>query len=617
MTDNIQSNPIEPKGFEPPTSEIQEKTALTKAVSPTVRRPSQVKVLIEKFESKSQEVVKEAMSQKPKASLKTVTGSPIGNLKLEDKQSADKTDRISKDVIPTDEDRNFRELKEAEAELDKQLRELVLEEEYADVDIPIEQEEFSTAFADLDKQISDLEVDADFVQLLEDTSFPHTTLATPEEIIDKKIEHFTHFEEGMTALNKQIQETSKKETIETPKKKEMSENDVKAFVEYKNLLDGLKPKMKLTMKKDGQIELQKRNMVRIGPFFKSGRSKETRAALNEILTKINTAIEEGHTSFKLPNGQEIKLKDLASNYLKTEYAKNIIKNSPEEGKQLGQLYINMILKADPHSLRSQDIKKEYETITKKYEPEKFEDFFTQLPLEVERSYVRRDELIKIKNLESHEVPTYLSISESDLKLDQKGKVKMSPILSEVFDTEVSFYENLNKLPALYGELRKANLITKEEYLNYLSLTEDVMIESETLVENLKKLVNSPTAEKLQETIKLFSPKNITSYYESFLPFNKEYNTIRTKLSNLNSDPQAKKIFNDFALSNNQIDPESVIIMPVQRLPRHVMLIDSMIGNLKMDQNPQIREELQTNLSYLRSYASVINNSTPDINPKRR
>lgn len=112
------------------------------------------------------------------------------------------------------------------------------------------------------------------------------------------------------------------------------DNQFATFAEHlKELTSDESKNLKKLTEKEGKIEVKERSMQFLkkifGNFFASGQKPETKKALQTILTAIQSEIKQGHTLYIDAHGDVQSLQQLNDDFLKTNYAQNVIKHSEE------------------------------------------------------------------------------------------------------------------------------------------------------------------------------------------------------------------------------------------------------------------------------------------------
>lgn len=152
-------------------------------------------------------------------------------------------------------------------------------------------------------------------------------------------------------LNQEKISSSGIQDVSEPVKDTGDNNELfKNFAKYLTVLsDKETAKFKKLSMKGETVELQDRSKQLLkkylGFFFSRGKSKETQAALNHILTTIHSEIKNGKGYYVDEKGNKQSLQKLADDFLATDYAQNIIKHSPEIAKSIASPMLEMLKNA--------------------------------------------------------------------------------------------------------------------------------------------------------------------------------------------------------------------------------------------------------------------------------
>ena len=428
------------------------------------------------------------------------------------------------------------------------------------------------------------------------------------------------------ASKEDIKPTEKKvdKKGQVQEKKVLDDKASKPFYTFQNWLTKLspdEPKLMKLMQRDGkQVELQQKSILSkflnkfFKNFFKSGRSTETQRALGSILTKIQEAMRSGQTHYVDEHGKEHSLKDLHQNFLKTEYAKNILKNSPAVASKIATYHLaiisnNLRVQKSFNSLYDEtspffkELNDTYiNLITKKpYDGEAMLEFINNLPKNVTSSRVLQKSMEEMSKIE---LKSQSFIGKTDFKGVNLTKHGLR-VLNETFQTEKAFLEDMKKLVGFYEDLLAKNLITEDEFLEMSNGLTDIIEGSNELVNKLAVLdTDLPEADKIKAYYEAFLPANIQGHYESFKIPVKNYENTLAKFTKLSEErPEINKQNEAFANRNAGLFPDSFIIKPLQRITKYPLLLADIQKHV-MTPN----EALETNVSYLKSFVTAFNAS---------
>lgn len=485
-------------------------------------------------------------------------------------------------------------------------KELSVADEYMSIDEEIVDPEFDQEMENIENILVGL---ADDIQNLDE--------------LEKKVE------------TPQTQETPQAPTPEDVKPAEVSispprKNDVKTqteqdkiFEEYSNLIQDLNKDKSLKLMQENPeaaITKQKRNQSFFKFLFRSGKSSQTQNALMTILTnlekRIKEAAEQGdhNPTFVSKNGDKKLLKDLYKDYIQSRYGQNIIKNSPRIAEKIASPYLQELKALDlkEYEKLNKSLKTHTNTLSKILSPfvgEARLKFIQQLPLKLQQA--------KLKLMEKAPPPEPVQV-----RGDISAKTKN--LISELVTTEKNFLANLEKLlHAKIGDKRNnffdslldQQLIEKQEYQLMTSLWSKMIKEG---TKNLQKLEQAPSdAEKIEVLQEIYSPQNIKAYYEAFLPTARHFQNLQAKLGDIGKTTEGRTLFNAFESATADANgipgqgPLSIMIMPVQRLPRHEMLLTGIANALpKIEANSQLQSNFDQVISYTKASVQHFNLNIP-------
>lgn len=346
-----------------------------------------------------------------------------------------------------------------------------------------------------------------------------------------------------------------------------------------------------------------------------------------ILHDLYETIHSGATSFEFsPNifeAQSVNFNTLAEEFLKTPYVRNLIKQSPEIALTLAAPQLNKIKTI--HGPTYEETTAEFHALIAKKDVDAILKLCVNLPKSVEKA----EALKRIKTIEEEFV-----VSSTTYKIPLTFSAKQ--VVKEIISTEESFLNNIRFLMGKTAEDKsffellldaKPKLINVDEY-NEMTTGWDALIKEgekffkilEPCREHLqnideKKIAykeQNPTAseEELQKVgedeafkvinlcIEAFSPAAMDKYLNQFEVISKKYNRIRKKIESLKKSESPKvreealKIYEAFAKNNNQTDPLSVIIMPIQRVPRYGLLLKELIKQVSVNDSDALNKDLQ-------------------------
>ncbi len=371
-------------------------------------------------------------------------------------------------------------------------------------------------------------------------------------------------------------------------------------------------------------------------FFKTGQSQKTQKALGTIFMKIQIQLRAGYTHFtllpkkqsknsptSLPGVEEgpktVELGQLAEDFLKTDYAQNVIKQSPRIASSVATIFLNIIDRKYGYFYR------EYEYDAKRwvssdqfknlnsvfmnlmnktpYDGEAVLNFINSLP-EKSKALEKMTPLEKeIKESDDRkEVPTFetqaISIGENE---------KLGPLLDELLDTEITFKLDMAILKEHYKKLLNENIIDSADYDELTSDLEKIIKESQTLLNNLAPLINNQATakDKLIAHQKAFSPENIKNYYEAYKAFVPKTQSLAKKMIEIEKTTRGAQATKAFKGENKTISPSDYISFPMQRILRHQLLMADIIKNTSTD-NDEFKSEMKNNILYLQNYTKLIN-----------
>ena len=427
------------------------------------------------------------------------------------------------------------------------------------------------------------------------------------------------------------------------------------LLNYKNLIKKLndekfeKKPRKLVRKNGGIIEKAKHKTAigdLLDKYIKSGRSKQTREPVVVIFKEIHKAMDAGYTHFKFRQEmygvietKSMELKELTQEFLKTKYVRSVVKDSPATAKRVARHDLKQIEKLDPKIYG--ETRAEFKSLLKQ-KPSNADaiiEFISNLP----KVIVRIDAKSKAEELKNTQIE---NIDFNKTEIENPKKIK--EIISETIHTEESFLKNLKYLMgngnishSLFTLLENKGLISKTEKMDMSAGWEDLIQGSERFLNNLKKYERE-TKEKIEEFLKAnpslseedlkvkeeevlleemiraymhaFDPNHVEPYLKLFPAIINKYDAMRQKFEKIwpkGNEKEAKSsaqiIIDKFSNSIGN-DPSGVIIMPIQRIPRYVMLMEDLGKKVR----GQAAKELNKELKFLKLYADIINSLTKSI-----
>lgn len=567
------------------------------------RRISLVSQRVQMYETMTQK----AQDTLPKAPLKgkEFTSSPSP----QNTASSEKTNRLSQEIIPKTS--SHQESAATHQLIDPEVRLSSYENDY-------DTETLDDWVAHFDGTLDELKMDEELAELdQESTSFDqfvNELLATPEPT-DAPLD---------THENVQAKEIEKEE----PPNQEPAKNISKQNKPSEPLIDELfkdfsamqkkltKSNMKLVLNSKGEI-LEKR---RFG-IFKSGRSDKTQNALRDILGKINTALVAGHKSFVDENNQVQDFQTLIDGFLNTKYAQNVLKNAPDIAMNVMGFYLKTLQENDT-SKNLTEFNKHLTTFKdhfinvsdkKNFEGEAALKFITTLQMSAKaavtykknqeaenqvRADRKRESLEIIKNLETYTLP-------SDINLNENENKKLNYNLNELIKTEDSFFTKISHLPQQFQTLLENNLLSQEEFNSYSAIINPLLSEAKALNTQLQGLKGKELNEQIKTVLELYSPSKIQTYLKAFMPYMRVYRQIEQKIDQIKKTDMS--FYNTLGIPSSLTSLEDLAIEPVQRLPRHQMLLKEMIKNVNAE---EAKAALQAELNFVNNYVAIINDEIP-------
>lgn len=280
------------------------------------------------------------------------------------------------------------------------------------------------------------------------------------------------------------------------------------FAKFAEHLEGLKniDKKLVEKKVDGQVTPdiklvdRKKSLLSdfLGLFFRRDRSKETKNALKTILNTIQTSIRLKRTVYYDGSSNEPKdLIKLRDDFLKTDYAKNIIKHSPEVASIVATPLLTSL---DNEVYKSEEIKKlnnEFQKLIKApfYDGNKVLKFIDSLPDRIKRVQAAEAALSEIKAADRKPIDD-LSKVKLKVQISSKGD-DPNTVLDETIKTERGFYDGAVALKAYYETLYATGSLSLAQYEEF-SVWDKIIDGSKTLIDNLEK---ANDAQHLSEQLK--------------------------------------------------------------------------------------------------------------------
>lgn len=160
---------------------------------------------------------------------------------------------------------------------------------------------------------------------------------------------------------------------------------------------------------------------------------------------------------------------------------------------------------------------------------------------------------------------------------------------------------------------QAKLIESDEYKDLTAKWDDLVTQSELLIKSLV-ILDNPEAKIIDKLIvyrNVFFPGNIKIYFNSHLKI--LTSNLHLKIINQEGSEIYKTCINQFS-TNYGVSPSNFSIMPVQRIPRHVLLMKDLLKNANFPEG-EFRNAFAQNLAYIEEFGKLINALNPLMAPR--
>ncbi|MBN9376741.1 MAG: hypothetical protein BGO14_00025 [Chlamydiales bacterium 38-26] len=566
------------------------------------RRISLVSQRVQMYETMTQK----AQDALPKAPLKGKEFTPSQS--PQNTASSEKINRLSKEIIPKTP--SNQESAATHQLIDPEVRLGSYENDY-DMEI------LDDWVAHFEETLDELKMDEDLPELDQESAsfdqFVNELLAAPD------IDEPATSNENVQSKEIKNEETPKQEPAKNISKQNKPSEPLidERFKDFSALQKKLtKSNMKLVLNSKGETLAKRRFGI-----FKSGRSDKTQNALRDVLGKINTALVAGHKSFVDENNQVQDFQTLIDGFLNTKYAQNVMKNAPDIAMNVMGFYLKTLQENDT-SKNLTEFNKHLTTFKdhfinisdkKNFEGEAALKFITTLQMSAKaavaykknqeaenqvRADRKRESLDIIKNLESYTLP-------SDIRLNENENKKLNYNLNELIKTEDSFFSKISHLPQQFQTLLENNLLSQEEFNSYSAIINPLLSEAKALNTELQGLKGKELNEQIKTILELYSPSKIQTYLKTFMPYMRVYRQIEQKIDQIKKSDL--NFYNTLGIPSSLTSLEDLAIEPVQRLPRHQMLLKEMIKNVNAE---EAKAALQAELNFVNNYVTIINDEIP-------
>lgn len=567
------------------------------------RRISLVSQRVQMYETMTQK----AQDTLPKAPLKGKEFTPSQS--PQNTASSEKINRLSQEIIPKTP--SHQESAATHQLIDPEVRLGSYENDY-------DTETLDDWVAHFDETLDELKMDEDLAELEQESTsfdqFVNEFLATPEPTDEPLATHENVQAKEIKNEESPNQEPAKNISKQNKPREPLLDELFKDFSAMQKKLT--KRNMKLVLNSKGETLTKRRFGI-----FKSGRSDKTQNALRDVLGKINTALVAGHKSFIDENNQVQDFQTLIDGFLNTKYAQNVLKNAPDIAMNVMGFYLKTLQENDT-SKNMTEFNKHLTTFKdhfintsdkKNFEGEAALKFITTLQMSAKaavaykknqeaenqvRAERKRESLDIIKNLESYTLP-------SDINLNENENKKLNYNLNELIKTEDSFFTKISHLPQQFQTLLENNLLSEEEFNSYSAIINPLLSEAKALNTQLQGLKGKELNEQIKTVLELYSPSKIQTYLKAFMPYMRVYRQIEQKIDQIKKTDL--NFYNTLGISSSLTSLEDLAIEPVQRLPRHQMLLKEMIKNVNAE---EAKAALQAELNFVNNYVAIINDEIP-------
>ncbi|QLH37565.1 MAG: hypothetical protein HWD61_07565 [Parachlamydiaceae bacterium] len=103
----------------------------------------------------------------------------------------------------------------------------------------------------------------------------------------------------------------------------------------------------------------------------------------------------------------------------------------------------------------------------------------------------------------------------------------------------------------------------------------VIISGKIFIANLEQAAQKSTTDALKEIYKQYSSENFNQYAQALIQVVPQFDALNEKLKELHQTSKGKSLEENFMKQNDQLTVDSFLITPIQRAPRHVLLVNEL------------------------------------------
>jgi len=191
-----------------------------------------------------------------------------------------------------------------------------------------------------------------------------------------------------------------------------------------------------------------------------------------------------------------------------------------------------------------------------------------------------------------------------LTAEQKRKKKRDRVAHEILETEEKYVASLESLVKLYLKplRQRGSVIPKDKIEVIFGNLEHILIINRELLDSLRKRMEQwETNDSLGDVMNKLIP-----WLQLYSDYCAKHHNSTAVVQKLLEKPAVAEVLKDISHTNNVLDLSSLLIMPIQRIPRYKLLVEELIKNTP-EQHPDY-EELNNALEKIKSVAIVINES---------
>lgn len=191
--------------------------------------------------------------------------------------------------------------------------------------------------------------------------------------------------------------------------------------------------------------------------------------------------------------------------------------------------------------------------------------------------------------------------------NEKSEKKADNIIKEIIHTEKTFIKLIPQLINHFEDLKKSDVLKENEYKELVTSFTMMLNEGRRFIATLEKTSMKDMDDKIMASMTAYSYENMEKYFAGFETFIPNYVFYLNKFENAYKNIQKATILKEKFKEENALDPISVLIGPVQRLPRHKLMMADLINQLNKS---GALEELELNLMTISNKLDKVNSNMP-------